>query len=139
MLLELFLEFLLFAGCVYLGVGLLTLVFVLIDYYLRLPAHQRSLMEFFREVLGWRSEWKEVGLVVIFWPTVWGSIIADRRHAREDAARMRELDAQREERRLQEPARWREEASVRRKATIQPAKPPRKVRKAVARRQRRHT
>ncbi len=137
MLLELFLEFLLFAGGVYLGVGLLmTLVFVLVDYYLRMPANQRSLREFIREVAGWRSEWKEVALVVIFWPTVWGSIIADRRHAREDAARLRELDARREERRLKEQARWREEASVRRKAVVQAAKPPRKVRKAVLRRQR---
>lgn len=136
MLLQLFLEFLLFVGGVYLGVGLLTLVFVLIDYYLRLPAHQRSLREFFREVLGWRSEWKEVALVVIFWPTVWGSIIADRRHAREDAARMRELEAQREERRHQEQARWREEVEAHKTAVGRVPKPPRKVRKAVARRQR---
>ena len=137
MLLQLFLEFLLFVVCVNLGVGFLTLVFVLVDYYRRLPAHQRSPGEFFREMLSWRSEWKEVALVVISWPTVWGSIIADRRHAREDAARMCELDAQREERRLQEQARWREEAEAHKKAVGRAPKPPRKVRKVVARRQRR--
>ncbi len=130
-------DFLLWAAKIYLGIGLLTFVILFVDYYRRLPLPRPSFVEVVGEVLEWSSEWKEVARAILGWPGVWVGLVIMWQDSRAEEAHNRRIDAQREQIRLEEQARWREEASARRAAAVQASKPPRKMRKAVLRRQRR--
>lgn len=131
-----FLGFVAFVGCVYLCLGHLTLILLLIDYYRRLPASQRSSVEFVREVLGGREEWKDVVFVIFVWPKVWTNLVSEWWENRRVVAEMKKFEACMEQRRAEDEERWQELNKERKAAAAQASKPPRKVRKAIARRQR---
>lgn len=132
-------DFVLFVCSVYIGLGALTFALLFIDYYRRLYPPRPTCLDMVGEVLELSSEWREVVFVVFCWPKVLIGAIVCWQENRAEEVRLRQLDAEREERRLEEQVRWREEASVRRKAAVPAAKPPRRVRKVVAQRQRRRS
>jgi len=109
---------------------------LVIGYYLSMPVSRRSSVEFVREVLGWRSEWKYVFYAIFVWWKVWVRWFIEWRETRRRAAQVREREVQEKLYRREDGRCWDEPAKEPKKAVMQVQRPPRKVRKVVARRSR---